>query len=50
VLSAIGLDPVRARGALRISLGRFNTEEEIDIFLNKLSQVLGSLKPLTSVL
>ena len=50
VLSAIGLDPVRARGALRISIGRFNTGEEVDIFLNKLSQVLGSLKPLTSVL
>ena len=49
VLSAIGLDPVRARGALRISLGRFNTEDEVNVFLYKLSQVLGSLKSLTSV-
>ncbi|MBF0594114.1 MAG: cysteine desulfurase [Candidatus Omnitrophica bacterium] len=49
VLSAIGLDPVRARGALRISLGRFNTEDEVNVFLYKLSQVLGCLKPLTSV-
>lgn len=50
VLSAIGLDPVRARGALRVSLGRYNTEEEIDYFLNKFSEVLGSLKSITSVL
>ncbi len=49
VLSAIGLDPVRARGALRISLGRFNTEDDVNVFLSKLAHVLGSLKPLTSV-
>lgn len=50
VLSAIGLDSVRARGALRISLGRYNTEEEVDYFLDKLLAVLESLKPIASVL
>lgn len=50
VLSAIGLDPVRARGALRVSLGRYNTQEEIDYFLNRFSEVLGNLKSITSVL
>ncbi len=50
VLAAIGLDAVRARGALRVSLGRFNTAQDVDIFLEKLSEVLRSLKPLTSVL
>jgi cysteine desulfurase len=50
VLSAIGLDPVRARGALRVSLGRYNTKEEVDYFIHKLSEVLLTLKPITSVL
>jgi len=50
VLSAIGLDPVRARGALRVSLGRYNTEEEVDYFLNRFSEVLGNLRSITSVL
>ncbi len=34
VLSAMGFDPFRARGALRITLGRFNTEMEVDRFLD----------------
>ena len=50
VLSAIGLDPVRARGALRVSLGRYNTQEEIDYFLNRFSEVLGNLKSITSII
>ena len=32
----MGFDPLRARGSLRITLGRFNTEEEADRFLDVL--------------
>jgi cysteine desulfurase len=34
VLQAIGLNPLEARGSIRISLGRYNTEADIDAFLN----------------
>jgi cysteine desulfurase len=47
VLSAMGMDPVRARGSLRITLGRFNTETEIARFLDVLPRVAGGLKPLS---
>jgi cysteine desulfurase len=50
VLSAIGLDSVRARGALRVSLGRYNTEEEVDYFIHKLNEILLTLKPITSLI
>jgi cysteine desulfurase len=36
ILQAMGFDPIRARGALRISLGRFNTDEEIAHFADTL--------------
>jgi cysteine desulfurase len=48
VLSAIGLNPVESRGALRITLGRFNTEEDIEVFLGALMASLRELKPITS--
>jgi len=47
VLSAMGMDPVRARGSLRITLGRFNTKTEIARFLDVLPRVVGGLKPLS---
>jgi len=34
ILSAMGYDPLRARGSLRITLGRFNTEKEVDHFID----------------
>jgi len=46
VLKAIGKDQFEARGAIRISLGRFNTEAEIDIFLNVLLKKIKQLNPI----
>jgi len=49
VLLAIGRDPVQARGALRVTLGRFNTEEDVDYLLEELPSALGSLRSVVSV-
>ena len=46
VLAALGFDPLKARGSLRISLGRFNTMEEADRFLEVLPQAVASLRPI----
>ena len=43
VLLAMGYDAERARGLLRLSLGRFNTQAEIDRFLKILSDALSTL-------
>ena len=40
VLLAMGYDAERARGLLRVSLGRFNTAQEVDRFLEILSRVV----------
>lgn len=44
VLLAMGLDPVRARGSLRLTLGRFNMESDIDQTLQVLSEIVPSLR------
>ncbi len=44
VLSAMGLDPRRARGSVRFSLGIYNTAEEIDYLLEKLPPIIASLR------
>lgn len=49
VLSAIGLNPIEARGALRITLGRYNTGDEVDYFVDCLPKTIGSLRPISSV-
>jgi cysteine desulfurase len=46
VLEALGFDPLKARGSLRISLGRFNTLEEADRFLEVLPRAVASLRPI----
>ncbi|MFZ4399718.1 MAG: cysteine desulfurase family protein [Bacteroidales bacterium] len=46
VLEAIGLNPFEARGSIRISLGRYNTESQINDFLLKFQQVICKLNPI----
>ena len=47
VLTALGYDPIRARGALRVTLGRFNTESEVETFLQLLPRAVSQLRPIT---
>jgi cysteine desulfurase len=44
VLSAIGLKPEQARASIRFSLGRFNTEEDVDAALKILPGVVEQLR------
>ena len=48
ILMAMGMDPEQARGSLRITLGRFSTDQEVDIFLEALPRAIGNLRPVTS--
>ena len=47
VLLAIGLSPVEAHGSLRLTLGRENTEEEIDYVLDVLPDVVKRLREIS---
>ncbi|MCA9754358.1 MAG: cysteine desulfurase [Candidatus Eisenbacteria bacterium] len=44
VLLALGRSPAEARAALRFSLGRFNTEEEVDRVIDEVGTVVGTLR------
>ena len=44
VLLAMGLIKDEAKSSIRISLGRFTTEDEIDIALEKVFTIIGRLK------
>ncbi|MEN6407406.1 MAG: cysteine desulfurase family protein [Thermoguttaceae bacterium] len=44
VLTALGFDPIKARGSLRISLGRFNTMDEATHFCDVLPKAVHSLR------
>jgi len=48
ILMAMGMDAVRARGSLRITLGRFNTDLEADTFIQALPRLVGNLRTITS--
>ena len=48
VLQAIGLNPFEARGPIRISLGRFNTEDEVTEFLQIFKKTVEKLNPIFS--
>jgi len=47
VLLAIGLRPEEAHGSLRISLGRFTTEEDVNYFLEKLPPIIERLRKMS---
>ena len=47
VLLAIGLKPEIARGSLRISLGKYNTEEDIDYIFEVLPRVVHRLREMS---
>lgn len=47
VLLAIGLKPEEAQGSLRISLGRFTIEEEVNYFLEKLPPIIERLRKIS---
>jgi cysteine desulfurase len=49
VLKAMGLDPVEAQGALRISLGICNTEEDVEAFLETFPGVVRRLRDLSPI-
>jgi len=44
VLEAMGLPPEWAVGALRLSLGRYNTEEDVEAVLEVLPRVVARLR------
>jgi cysteine desulfurase len=48
-LLAMGVDPERARGAVRFSLGAGNTMEQVDGFLRALKAVVTRLRSLTAM-
>jgi len=48
VLSAIGMAPQFARSTLRISLGRFNTEEDVDTVLQELPEIVRKLREISA--
>jgi cysteine desulfurase len=47
VLLAIGLKPEEARGSLRISLGKYNTPEDIDYILEVLPKAVQRLREMS---
>jgi cysteine desulfurase len=48
ILLAMGFDPFQARGSLRITLGRFNTNSEVEHFLDTLTQLVLDLRMITT--
>ncbi len=51
VLTAMGVQPMQARGSLRFSLGFYNTEQEVDYLLKHLPEIIQKLRtisPLTA--
>jgi cysteine desulfurase len=44
---AIGLDPVKAHGSLRFTLGKWTTDEEIDKVLETLPRIVAKLRAMS---
>ena len=47
VLSAMGVNPMRARGSVRFSLGIYNTAEEVDYLLQHLPPIIQRLRDIS---
>jgi len=47
VLTAMGLNPMRARGSVRFSLGIYNTEDEVDFVLKHLPGIIKKLRDIS---
>ena len=48
-LLAMGVDPLLARGAVRVSLGRDSTAQELSRFVGVLARVVDDLNKLASI-
>ena len=48
VLTAMGLDPLTARGSLRLTLGRGNTREDVDYVLKVLPPLVERLRKISA--
>src|SRR2546426_11932765 len=44
VLTAMGVNPMRARGCVRFSLGIYNTAQEVDYLIEKLPPIIAKLR------
>ena len=49
VLDAIGLKPEVARSCIRLSLGRFSTEEDVDLVLKELPEIVEKLREISAL-
>ena len=49
VLTAIGLRPEDSHGSLRITLGKDNTQEEVDYVVDALVEVVGRLRAMSPI-
>jgi cysteine desulfurase len=49
VLTAMGLTPDQARASIRFSLGKHNTEEDVDLAISAIPEVVGRLRTLSPV-
>lgn len=47
VLMALGLDPLLAHGSLRITLGKFNTKDEVDYLIEVLPGIVEKLRKMS---
>jgi cysteine desulfurase len=48
VLQAMNVPYIRAMGSIRFSLGRYNTEDEVDTVISEMERVVGELRKLNS--
>jgi cysteine desulfurase len=47
VLTAMGLPPMRARGSVRFSFGIYNTDEDVDYLIEKLTPIIHRLREIS---